>query len=108
MNKKEMKINDVCFSVQIGNRFFQRLRGLIGRKIDEREGFLLTPCNGVHTWFMSYPIDVLYLSRDFHVLHCDRQVSPGRMLKPVHGAKQVLELRGGTIKPGEKIVVEVC
>ena len=54
---------------QGSNSFFQRLIGLVGRgQLHENEGFIVVPCNSVHTFFMRYRIDVVFLSRDLGLL----------------------------------------
>ena len=47
---------------------WERMRGLLGRApLDADEGLILDPCGSIHTLFMSYPIDVVYLRRDLSV-----------------------------------------
>ncbi|MFM2152962.1 MAG: hypothetical protein RL199_1397, partial [Pseudomonadota bacterium] len=42
--------------------FFDRLRGLLGRpSLDPDVGLWIEPCDGVHTFFMRFPIDVAVL-----------------------------------------------
>ncbi|HLO94144.1 MAG TPA: DUF192 domain-containing protein, partial [Burkholderiaceae bacterium] len=49
--------------------FWQRLGGLLVRpRLGAGEGLLLKPCNSVHTCFMRYAIDVIYLDREGRVL----------------------------------------
>lgn len=107
MKRRIINVNGSKFTVMIGDSFFLRLRGLIGRKMAKNEGFWLTPCSGVHTWFMSYPIDILYLDEGLQVLRCDRQVPPWRLLRPVKGARQVIELPAGSIFSEVYTIMEV-
>ncbi len=71
------------------------MRGLLGRRqLDDGEGILLRPASSVHTWFMLFAIDVVFLDRELSVL---RVVSG---LRPWHaaarrGAAAVLELAAG-------------
>jgi uncharacterized membrane protein (UPF0127 family) len=52
-------IADKCF---VATRFFDRLRGLIGKKaMPSGEAMLFPSCNDIHMWFMSMPIDVVFL-----------------------------------------------
>jgi uncharacterized membrane protein (UPF0127 family) len=69
-----------------------RLRGLIGT--DGSHALLFERCNWIHTWFMSYPIDVYYLDRRGEIL---RQVllKPWKFTWPVRGAVAVLEVPPG-------------
>ena len=57
--KNQRVIADKCL---VADRFFVRLRGLIGRRSLERtEGMWFPRCSSVHTWWMSMPIDVVFL-----------------------------------------------
>jgi len=80
----------------LASGFFTRLRGLIGRTLnDDINGLLLVPCNQIHTFNMAYPIDIIYLSKDGTVLKIDAQIPPSKVLKTVMNAHSVLELRSG-------------
>lgn len=73
-----------------------RLRGLIGRPPLQRgEGLVLTPCNGVHTWFMRAAIDVLLLDREHRVVHACPRLAPYRLSPIVWKAHSVVELAPG-------------
>lgn len=82
--------------VQVADSFGPRLLGLMfRRRLDAQEGLLLRPCNSVHTFFMRFPIDVVYLDRDGQVLRVTPAMAPWRVGPLVRGAKQVLELPAG-------------
>ncbi|MDD4311962.1 MAG: DUF192 domain-containing protein [Eubacteriales bacterium] len=78
--------------------YFARLRGLLGRTLQEDGGMLLTPCSAIHTIGMGYAIDALYLDRQGRVLRVDESLKPGRILPPQRGARHVLELPDGSAK----------
>ena len=78
--------------VILADRYFLRLRGLIGRTLRAGEGLLLIPCNQIHTFRMGYAIDVVYLDPFNRVLRIEEAVQPGRSCKAVRGARKVLEL----------------
>jgi uncharacterized membrane protein (UPF0127 family) len=81
------------------NNFFLRMRGLIGRsELLSGEGILIKPCNSVHTCFMRFAIDVLFLDGKKSVIHIEHSMLPWRFSRIVFGAKSVLELRAGTAK----------
>jgi len=72
-----------------------RVRGLIGRPCPlPGTGFLLRPAASVHTCFMRYPIDVVFLDGDGRVLAVHETLPPWRM-RAQRGARAVLELRPG-------------
>jgi len=73
-----------------------RLRGLLGRpRLSPEAGLLLRPCTGVHTFFMGYPIDVLFLDGDGRILELHRELAPFRMTAILVAARAVLELAPG-------------
>lgn len=75
--------------------FVKRLQGLMFRSAHPPDqGLLLSPCSSIHTCFMRFPIDVVYLDNDFTVL-AKETVVPWRIGKHVKGAKMVLETAAG-------------
>jgi uncharacterized protein len=71
------------------------MRGLLGRDgLDEGEGLLIRPCGSVHTFFMRFPIDVVFLDRELSVVAVRPEVRPWRTAG-ARGAKVVLELAAG-------------
>jgi uncharacterized membrane protein (UPF0127 family) len=79
--------------------YLARLRGLMFRKeLPEGEALLLEPESSIHTFFMRFPIDVLYLDRSYQVLRADAAMPPNRIGPLVtRGCHAVLELPPGTI-----------
>jgi len=77
------------------NRYFLRLRGLLGRSLQEGGGLLLSPCNCIHTIGMRYEIDAVYLDANGRVLRVDEALAIGRAWPIQRGAKRVLELPAG-------------
>jgi uncharacterized membrane protein (UPF0127 family) len=72
-----------------------RNRGLLGRdELTEQEGLLIAPCNSVHTFFMRFPIDIVFLDRGGCVLKI-RQAVPAWRLAVGWRAYAVVELRAG-------------
>ena len=58
----------------------------------------LSPSCGVHTLAMRFPIDVLYLDSDKHVVHVEENLKPWRVAKVSLQTVSVLELPGNTLK----------
>ena len=86
----------------------ERARGLLlRRKPDAHTAYLLTPCSGVHTFGMTYSIDVLFCDPDGNVLEVVEELRPWRLARNVL-ADSVWEMRGGVarllgIKTGDRI-----
>lgn len=75
-----------------------RFVGLLGRaRLEPGEGLQIAPCKSVHTWFMRFPIDVLYLDRDGKVVKAVPALPSFRFSWGGRGAHSVLELPAGTI-----------
>jgi uncharacterized membrane protein (UPF0127 family) len=98
----------VCARCTVADSFLTRLRGLLGRKeLPADEGLLLTRSWSVHTWFMQFPIDLVYLESDLSVLGIREAVKPWRM-SGWRGARSVLELPTGAcerlgLRPGDRL-----
>jgi hypothetical protein len=72
------------------------MRGLLGRdELPRGEGILLRPAGSIHTFFMRFSIDAVFVDRDGVVLSIERDLGPWRTARQ-RGAKAVLELAAGT------------
>lgn len=84
--------------VVLANTFLSRLRGLIGRRrLAPAEALWLRPCNGVHTWWMHYAIDVIFLDRELRIVKLVENMRPFRLTAPHRAARSVLEMSAHTI-----------
>lgn len=101
----------VVRELRVADNFFTRAKGLLGTKeLPEGHGLLIRPCNSVHMLWMSYAIDVVFLSKAMEIVRVIPELKPWRLSPVVKGAYQVLELPEGTISrtglvPGNKLVV---
>src|SRR4026207_585216 len=87
----------VCERVVVADRAHRRMRGLLGRKyLRQGEGMVLRPGSGVHTAFMRFPIDAVFLDADQVVIKIEHEVGPWRTVS-CRGAREVVEL-----PPGER------
>lgn len=75
------------------NHFFTRLLGLMGTKsLPRTHGLLITPCQQIHTHFMRYPVDVIFLDNDLIVLEKLTALKPWKFTRFIKKAKHVLEV----------------
>ena len=85
----------VCEHLLVAARPLRRMRGLLGRSgLSEGEGILLRPAGSIHTFFMRFAIDVVFLDRDLVVLGIEPSLAPWRTAGR-RGAKSVVELASG-------------
>jgi uncharacterized membrane protein (UPF0127 family) len=84
----------VCIG-EIADRPVRRMRGLIGRRgLGSDQGMLIRPAPSIHTAFMRFPIDALFLDRDLRVLDIVERMRPWRVAGR-RKARAVLELAAG-------------
>lgn len=65
---------------EVAETFFERARGLIGHKmLADDEGMLILKCNCIHTCFMRFPIDAIFLDANDKVVKVVRNIRPWRL-----------------------------
>jgi uncharacterized membrane protein (UPF0127 family) len=85
----------VCERCLIADRMLPRMRGLLGKRaLESGEGVLIRPAPSIHTFFMRFRIDAVFLSRDGEILKIAENVAPWRA-RSCRRAFAVLELAAG-------------
>jgi uncharacterized membrane protein (UPF0127 family) len=72
-----------------------RRRGLLGRSGLDDEALVIAPCSAVHTFFMKFAIDVLFVSKQGHILRVVCGVAPWRITGSLR-AFATIEVAAGT------------
>jgi uncharacterized membrane protein (UPF0127 family) len=86
-------------AVKVSDSFLTRGRGLIGSApLQAGEAMIIRPCKGVHTWFMSYPIDVIYVDSANTVLGWEDAMVPWKLGRPRVKARYVIEMPAHSVK----------
>ena len=89
---------NVVESVTVANTMWARGMGLMFKKsLREDEGMLIDPCNSIHTFFMNFKIDVLFINKSNEIVKIKRSMPPWRMSTIYFSSKKVLELMGGVL-----------
>jgi uncharacterized membrane protein (UPF0127 family) len=89
-----------------------RMKGLLGRKaLGVSEAMVIKPCNAVHTFFMRFPIDILFIGKDNRVIRVVCGLKPFRFSPACFSAHFVIELPAGSIQdscttPGDQLSIE--
>jgi uncharacterized membrane protein (UPF0127 family)/CheY-like chemotaxis protein len=82
----------VCEHAEIADRPLARMRGLLGRAgLPPGEGMLLQPAPSIHTAFMRFPIDVVFMDGTLRVIKIIERLRPWRAVS-AHRGLAVLEL----------------
>jgi uncharacterized protein len=101
----------VCNRCELAESTFARMRGLLGRAgLAEGEGMLINPAPSVMTFFMRFPIDVVFLDRDTSIVKIAHSLRPWRTAG-ARRAVAALELPAGTaaalgLEPGMSLVLD--
>jgi len=103
---------EIAQRIDLADSLLKRIIGLMFSKdLGERDGLLITPCNSMHTFFMRYELDIVFLSRNNKVIKVIRNMKPWRMTWVYFKANKVLEMKGGTlsreIKAGDEFRIDV-
>jgi len=85
--------------VALADRWWLRVRGLLGRPpLGNGDGMLLAPSGAIHTWGMTYPIDVAVLDSGGRVIATYPALPPRRHTPRNRAARYVLELPEGALE----------
>lgn len=88
--------------VVVADTWQMRTKGLIGRaKLDSGEGLLIKNCKAIHTWFMRFPIDVVFMDKNYCVVKTISQLKPFRLAFGGRSVRHVLELPSDTISSAQ-------
>ena len=108
--KSNHAVADRC---KIAESALSRMIGLLNRKnLQEGEGLLIVPCKQVHTLFMQFAIDAIFLTRDNEIIDI-AELRPWRVSRFYFKAHKVLETPLGTAKklglaPGDRLELSIC
>ena len=102
----------IADKVKIAQDVESRARGLLGRlSLGKGEGLVIKPCGSIHTFFMKFPIDVIFLNKKNQVIKIGRAIPPWRIYGCLFGGFLVIELQsnalnGIEIKQGDFIGID--
>ena len=86
-------------NVVIADTPVKRIKGLLGRReFKSGEALILRPCNSIHTLFMRFAIDVLFIDKYNKVIKTIHNLKPYRLTGIYFGASAVIELPVGTLE----------
>ena len=98
MNSAVLRKDDLTLipNVECAEFFWERMRGLLGRSsLGEGRAMYLAPCGSIHTFFMRFSIDLVFLSKQMTVKRIVRGVRPNRIVSGGCKAWSVLEMESG-------------
>ena len=88
----------IAQEVEEARSFLKRLKGLMFRaEMKLGTAMLLAPCPQIHTCFMRFSIDVLFLDKEGKIVRVIENMNPWRLSPIVCHAVQTLEMPAGTL-----------
>lgn len=92
----------ICQKMTAATNMFSRMLGLMfsAGLPSGCDGFLITPCNSIHTFFMRYSLDILFIDKNFKIVKAIYGLAPWRMTWIYFKSRHVLEMKAGTMKKG--------
>lgn len=101
----------VCEQWEDASNPWSRLRGLLGRsELPAGDGMLLTPSPSIHSAFMRFEFDAIFLDRELRVVKVAERIPKWRT-RSAKGARSVLEIAAGEaerrgVEVGDQLAIE--
>ncbi|WII70625.1 DUF192 domain-containing protein [Bdellovibrio sp. 22V] len=84
--------------LEVARSFAARGKGLLGRSsLAEDQALWILHCNSIHTFFMKFSIDCVFVDKNLKVKAVYQDVRPWRLVLPVWGASSVIEMASGSV-----------
>jgi uncharacterized membrane protein (UPF0127 family) len=84
--------------VEVARGFLSRGLGLMFRRsFPAGRALWIDPCDGIHMFWMNFPIDAVFLDRKQRVVKVCHRLGRWRVIPFVWGARSVVELPAGTL-----------
>lgn len=85
--------------IAIADTAFKRMQGLLGKKeFKEGQALILKPCNSIHTFFLRFTIDVLFVDKHSKVIEAISCLKPFRLTRIYWLSVLAIELPAGIIQ----------
>ncbi len=86
-------------TIEVAATATQKVRGLLGKEcLEDGQGLLFKGCSSLHTFFMHFPIDVVFTDRQGRVLKAAPDVKPFKLVAAPLRAYYAIELPAGAIE----------
>ena len=102
----------IANAITVADTSLQRAVGLLRHKhLEQGAGIWIRPCSGVHTFGMSFAIDVIGLDKNMCVVRLWPKLRPNRMTAIYPSVRTVLEVASGAISAsgvalGDQLILE--
>lgn len=95
----EYKDKIIASNISLANNFWERLAGYMFRERPHTPGILFEPAPSIHTFFMNFDLDVIFMDEHNQILKIYRDMKPWRHTWFYFKARKTLELPAGNFPP---------
>lgn len=103
-------------NIELGNKvvratsFLERLKGLMFEEsLKDNDGMIIYHCNSIHTFFMKFSLDLVFLSKENIVIKIIRNFGPWKFTRMYLKADKVLEMKAHSLSSelieGDKVEI---
>lgn len=94
INKTQNRV--LTDDLHVASSLLQRTKGLLGHaKLNANEMLWILSCNSIHTFFMRFSIDCVFLNKQMLVCSIKSRIPPWRLILPIFKASSVIEMAAG-------------
>ena len=99
----------IADNLKMVDGFFGRLVGLLATSaLKHGQGIVLKPCTQIHTFFMRFSIDAVFIDKEFNVLYVIEDMKPWRLSPLLLKSMYTVELSAGSLKGSVKAGDKIC
>ncbi|MGZ3692406.1 MAG: DUF192 domain-containing protein [Pseudobdellovibrio sp.] len=97
--------------LEVAESFFSRAKGLLGRRhLPGSQALWIKPCRDIHTFFMKFSIDCVFLDNQMQIIKIVPNLGPFKIVGPFWKSSSVIELNSGfteekKLKVGDRLYV---
>lgn len=85
-------------NLEVAESFWARGKGLLGtNELPVNKALWIKPCNNIHTFFMKYAIDCVFVDHKLEIKNIASDVGPFRFVGPFWKSSSVIEMPSGTV-----------
>jgi len=100
----------IAKDILIADNFVSRLMGYMFQTVPHKNGILFEPAISIHTFFMNFPLDVVFMDGSYKIIKIYRNLKPWRHTWFYFNSRKTLELPAGQfpieIKEGDTLEVQ--
>ncbi|MDR2436616.1 MAG: DUF192 domain-containing protein [Endomicrobium sp.] len=98
-------MEDISLNIPVvtAKTFWHKFRGFMFKK-DSNYGLLFKSCKSVHTFFMRFDLDIVYLDKENRVIKIIKQLKPFRVTMYAKNAVSIIEAHSNMIRGIDSLI----